>query len=513
MVTRLWVRRIEPLSKGESSSPNFWGSPQEPAGPSWPAPVSTDQEGRFTIRGVGPGLSVVLSVDDSRWARQAFVVETNSTEKSKETSLTLKAARIITGRVTYADSGMPVSKAVVSIMAGESFDSSFSVSKHQADDQGRFRILALGNYFHVTAFAPSGEPYLVVTRELDWPKGSAEQTVDLGLRRGVLLQGKVKESGTGKPVARATVVYQPRQVKGQPRDVLSGWQANVVSDPDGSFRIAVIPGAGHLLVFGPSSDYVLQGIGERELAYGESGGERSYAHAVVAYDVKADAKPVEISAALQRGVTVTGRVVGPEGQPVGDAQIITLLSVYPLQLAWRGVYAIPVRAGHFALHGLDPEKPVRLDFHDAQHGWGKHLELTGNQAGKEPMTVRLEPCGKARARFVDAAGKPYVNRFPHLEILATSGPSAGSLVKADREQLAADAAYIPNVDRVHYDKGPFTDSEGRVTMPCLIPGAHYRLSDSSTLGTDKGLQVRKDFTVGPGETLDLGDILVERPSR
>ena len=78
--------------------------------------------------------------------------------------------------------------------------------------------------------------------------------------------------------------------------------------------------------------------------------------------------------------------------------------------------------------------------------------------------------------------------------------------------LAADAAYMPNVDRIHYGKGPLTDSDGRITLPALIPGALYRISDRSTINDrDKGVQVRKDFTVNPGETLDLGDILIEKP--
>ncbi len=78
--------------------------------------------------------------------------------------------------------------------------------------------------------------------------------------------------------------------------------------------------------------------------------------------------------------------------------------------------------------------------------------------------------------------------------------------------LAADAAYMPNVDRIHYWKRPVTDAEGRITLPDLIPGALYRISDYSTVNDrDKGVQVRKDFTVQPGETLDLGDILIENP--
>jgi hypothetical protein len=78
--------------------------------------------------------------------------------------------------------------------------------------------------------------------------------------------------------------------------------------------------------------------------------------------------------------------------------------------------------------------------------------------------------------------------------------------------LAADAAYMPAVDRINYGKGPFTDSVGRITLPALIPGATYRISDRSTVNDrDKGVQVRTDFTAGPGEIVDLGDILIEKP--
>ena len=47
--------------------------------------------------------------------------------------------------------------------------------------------------------------------------------------------------------------------------MLSGWQAIVASQDDGSFQIAVPPGKGHLLVFGPTGDYVLGEIGSNKL--------------------------------------------------------------------------------------------------------------------------------------------------------------------------------------------------------------------------------------------------------
>ena len=83
---------------------------------------------------------------------------------------------------------------------------------------------------------------------------------------------------------------------------------------------------------------------------------------------------------------------------------------------------------------------------------------------------------------------------------------------ADRGQLPADAAQLSIIDRRHYreKQRPLTDAQGRVTLPALIPGASYRLMDRSD--PSKADQVRKEFTVKPGETLDLGDIPINKPS-
>ena len=71
---------------------------------------------------------------------------------------------------------------------------------------------------------------------------------------------------------------------------------------------------------------------------------------------------------------------------------------------------------------------------------------------------------------------------------------------------------MSTIDRQHYLDFPRADADGRVTLPNLVPGATYRICDRSTMDVpEKGVQVRKDFTVKPGETLDLGDILIEKP--
>ncbi len=47
-------------------------------------------------------------------------------------------------------------------------------------------------------------------------------------------------------------------------------------------------------------------------------------------------------------------------------------------------------------------------------------------------------------------------------------------------------------------------------LPVLIPGASYRFIDY-TVPRETDPPIREEFTVKPGETIDLGDIRVEKP--
>jgi hypothetical protein len=87
-------------------------------------------------------------------------------------------------------------------------------------------------------------------------------------------------------------------------------------------------------------------------------------------------------------------------------------------------------------------------------------------------------------------------------MVVTPGPPVGSsAVRAGA--LAADEDHLGRVDPVHYGSGWIADAQGRITVPALIPGATYRI----TAGSD-----RREFTVGPGETVELGDIPAQGPA-
>jgi hypothetical protein len=326
----------------------------------------------------------------------------------------------------------------------------------------------------------------------------------------VLIHGKVIEQGSGRAIAGASVQWMAPRTKA---GVIEGWQAVVTTKGDGSYQMVVQPGKGHLFVYGPTPDYVLELIGSRMLFAGEPGGERYYAHDVIPYEVKAGDSQNEINSELRPGMIVKGRMVGPEGQTVDNAEIVALLHFNYFHLNWRGDLTIHAREGAFELHGLDPEKAARVSFLDADHQWGTTVELSGRDSGKE-IEVRLQPCGAATARFITSDGKPIASIAPHFEILSSSGPSSRTRNARERELLSADAASVINLDRKHYWNDRLSDADGRIMLPSLIPGATYRISDWSTVNDEtKGVQVRKDFSVKPGETLDLGDIVIEKPAR
>jgi len=499
----------EPSTIGASDTIDLWGYPPEGLR-TWPGPATTDAQGRLTLRGIGREIGISMSIRDPRFARQGVVVQAGSAAGAETKTLVLQPAQIIEGKVLTADTGQPIPNAIVA--AGTQVDSEFArgfhTGKFRADADGRFRINPMiGSNYTLGAFPPAGQPFLIHQEQLAWSKGAVRMTHDIKLPRGVILSGKVVEQGTGKPLAGSSIQFFPIPSR---KDVLDGSQAIVASGRDGSFEIVVPAGEGHLLVFGPTSDYILEKIGGYTLWSGKPGGMPNYAHDIVSYDVKAGSEARDVNATLRPGKTIRGHVTGPDGQTVQDAEIMTVLHIEHFNASWRGGYTVPVRDGRFEIHGLDPEKEYRAYFFDAEHEWGAAVTVSGKQADQQ-LSVQLQPCGQAVARFVGPDGKPLPKHIPHLEFLATPGPTLQAA--AEQRLLARDSDLIFNVDRRHYDftKPWTTDAKGRIALPALIPGAFYRLLDFSTVNDAKGEQLRKDFTVKPGETLDLGDILIEKP--
>jgi RNA polymerase sigma factor (sigma-70 family) len=474
--------------------------------PAWPKPVITDAEGRFTVRGVGRDLRVNFTINDPRFALQRIQIQTDSTADSKPVTVALAPAQIITGRVSYADTGRPVPHAQLDVSA--THKGRTTPLTYETDGEGRFRLNpSLADEYRVAASPPAGKPYLTAGQSFEWPKGAVEHSIDLALPPGVMIRGKVTEEGSGQPVADARVWFERRRST----NGSSGIERSS-SITDGSFQLAVPAAPGYLVIEGPSDDYVLREIGQRLLFEGLPGGERLYSHAFVPCDPRPGSGGLEINVVLRRGLSVHGQALGLDGHPTPDTRMFSpiMLQPYPSPLRlWLAAFRlVSLPEGRFQIHGLDPDIETPVYFIDPERKLGATAHLPGKPVRGGPITVRLEPCGSAKARLIGTNGKPIataVSSLLRMVMVVTPGSFRGDDVGS---RLRADEAPPRIVDPINYEHPPASDADGRISFPALIPGVTYRLYDYS--GPSRPF--RKEFTAKPGETLDLGDILIEKPA-
>jgi RNA polymerase sigma factor (sigma-70 family) len=471
--------------------------------PLWPKAVTSDAEGRFTIAGLPRNQEAQLLVPgDDRFAWQALRLPPDNGDKAM--TWTLAPGHLLEGLVVYEDTGKPAAGARVAVRPADirghtDKDGHFQVNL-PAVDQDRLPPLLV--------YPGEGEPYLPVRQQVTWPRGAVKHRIEVKLPRGVRVRGTVTEADGRKPVAGAAVLFVPREGDNTKRspNVLTAWDDMTASGGDGTFRLVAPAGPGHLLVGGPGLDFIHEEVAEGALLVGKPVGSRLYPDGLVKLDLSPAADPKEVTVPLRRGVTVRGRVLDPQGKPVARALMLCRLfrSVVPLS-----GFTAEVRDGLFALHGCDPGQDYPVYFLDPENGWGASVSLSGKQAGGDPVTVRLAPCGRATARLVDDAGKPLKDYLPRgglLRIVVTPGPPFHEAAR--KGVVAADevfAAILLSHKQRGEQKGLTTDAEGRFTYSNLIPGASYRIE---VVGKE-GPVVRKEFQALADKTIDLGDVAVE----
>jgi RNA polymerase sigma factor (sigma-70 family) len=498
----------------DDAAPPAYGFPTPPARLAvWPAPLTTDAEGRFVVRGLGRDLTVTLLVTDERFARQELVVETTAKGRPDAFEQALNPAHLLEGQVVGDDTGRPVGKVLLEVHAGDRGPARRPAEVQVwTDERGRFRVnCPPGGRVAILPYPADGSPYLSRVATLEWPKGKVKHEVEVRLPRGVLVRGKVTEADSDKPVAGAVVSYFPREDNPLTTRVMSWRQFPgefVRTKADGTFEATVYPGAGTLLAKGPTRDYVLQRV-EKDLHTGQKAAAPVYAEAAAPLDLKDNTEPQAVSLKLRRGVTIRGRALDPDGKPVAEAVLY-----HPFHLrdngdiAWFFHYSqepVAVKDGRFELTGCDPKGKFPAYIFDPKAETGARVVLSGADA-KDEVTVRLQPCGKAAMRYVDGDGKPVKGIVPSLQLV----------LDADADSEMSHRDFLGRPLRVPVA----SDAEGRVTVSGLIPGATYRYPDQIRIGGGFGgaglprppAQPRlKEFTAEAGKTHELPDIIINRP--
>jgi hypothetical protein len=278
--------------------------------------------------------------------------------------------------------------------------------------------------------------------------GLGPVTVDLELKRGVLVKGRVLDKGTGKPVF-ANVSYlvfaDNKRYKNVPGFTVEHY---LQTGEDGSFQLVALPGRGLLMARG-WNDHYRAGVGSDKIKDWYE--DRVHlltepflchpfsVHTLVEIDPPEKAESLSQDILLDPGRMPRATVVGSDGRPLAGARALGL-TAYHTSPNWTRA---PLKSAECTVYGLGAGDERRVVFVHSDKGLAATLNVRGDAKG--PLTVKLEPWGTVTGRLVGPDGKPQPGVL--LEV-------------ADR--------MLPNPSFQ-------TDKDGRFRVAGLAPGAKYTL--------------------------------------
>ena len=488
-------------------------------------PVSTDENGRFEIQGIGDDqLATLIFKSDHVQSAPIYVFgrdmeKTNlplskihpdgpqATFVGREFSHTLGPSIPLTGVVTDYENGFPVPGVLVFVnrlfqsTKNERLDTRHLRSV--TDEQGRFLITGVppGEGHVLEAVAPKSQPYFLTLKEFSLdPTNTDSQQIKMQIAKGIWIEGQVCDKTTGQPV-QATVDYLALQQnpnslekKGLQREWIH--QSRYKTDENGTYKIVGLPGPGVVLAKSERmNEYPL--FSGAESIDGFDIAKRTipttpyplplrynFWHVVKQITPAADANTHTCDISMDASLLVTGRVVGPDGDPIKDLVVLGQTTGDPY---WRPQPAAPITTSdHFSVNGYDGKGPRNLFFKNQNQTLVGKFRLEG--AAPKEILVKLEPAIRVTGRLIENdTNKPASLFFVFCEkYLAAKDKTDGDFA-------------------IHWCD---TDENGNFEIKGLMAGYKYRMN--SRLSTHK--EDRNRFTIDltnskPGDLVELGDVV------
>ncbi len=471
--------------------------------------VKTDQDGRFRLTGVGRDRVVTaivrgggVEVDSITLttiaARDEPVAEsrddraTDAPETSSH-SLVLRHGHVYEGTVRDHDTGRPIAGTEVAALFGS------QVATATSDAEGRYRLEGVpGGRQILVTISVEGLPYISRFALIEAMSGRKPEQMDIALKRGVWVKGRITNATTGKPV-KATVWYY--SARGNPNlkecadapFVQARRPPSLVTETarDGRFRTAVIPGKGLLVVQAHAADYAIVDpidpkLGEQYL-YLLNSPSTLVAHALLPFEAPADKDVVLPDTRLEPGVVQRIRLLDTDGNAVVGAIVATL------NLHWSNAVEQPFPSDEVTYRSSTPGKTETLLFIHEERRIGGAVVLTGDEP--DAVKVVLRPTGTVTGRLVDQQGKPRAGVMIRTDANVISRGRPGSLYRFDSVKTGVD---------------------GRFRLQHLVGGVSYTsdvLVEDNATGhlVSEGDLKEPEWTLKVGETRDWGDVQVTKP--
>nr|WRX36692.1 hypothetical protein [uncultured bacterium] len=492
----------------------------------------SDAHGRFELSGIGRDRIVQLEITAPDIVTTSIQVMTRDTEnvgilldgfdgtgKPTQTiyganfAVNLAAGLTVTGVVRDRDTQQPVAGMWVTNRGYSPLTApQFTKDAVVTDSNGRFTLRGLNPKLleyekestrSISAIPQPGVQYLRAGTVFEKNTDTVIETL-----RGIGYRLKVVNED-GQPV-KANVEYRqihPNSVGSEMVGSVGGGASGDINHAarrgDGTYEGFVLPGPGAVLVSVPGSEYRPASVDPKNFfepgktwnedstySYGTDNilalrgswlDQRRY-EAIVLVNPARDSEPLNLTATIIRDQPRTISLVDAAGNPVADA-------VARLHER-RGTSAVSetISGASFKLDGLNVDKDQWITFLHPERKLATVVAIRGDSnAG---VTVKLQPWGTVKGRFVDENGEPVV----------ITG-------KSDFSTIVRNAAHGAKEYFAHT-----VGKDGRFQIEGFAAGQSY--STSGTYRNRKNYVAEGLFhnlVLGPGEIRDLGDIVVHTP--
>ncbi len=482
-------------------------------------PGSTDADGRFVIRGIGPNRLARLRIEGPGLATETrlfvmtsqlgallYPIEPGHKELGNYQYVpvhhTYVASRgqSIQGVVKDAKSGATIAglRVNTTLFGLPPMERRFEDNNAKTDDQGRFTIEGTDPAPRgitkrlIRANPELGQPYLAVSVNVEGVPGDPFATADVALPKGIRLHGRAIDKSTRQALS-GLVRYYVLDAYNKNARLLGSVQLMdwIPIGSDGSFSLIVPSGIGFLEVVALDNVHVsgfIEGDDKsREIVEKHNAAAKAeyglQPHASLSYICSIDEDSGERSIDLEvpKAAELRCKIIGPDGLPVVGCLAYLSEGI--------GAASLPMKleSDAFTAKRLAKERPRPVFVRTEDQALGAILCMTGEEP--EPVVFKLVPCATLRGRLVGEDGKP-------LTKVIVGGIEKGQIG-------------LPYFERVTI-RGK-TDADGRFEIKGVFP-------DLKTSIFVYGEGVEKNFFVQgrsfkPGENVDLGEVVVKSPGR
>lgn len=469
------------------------------------ATAATEKDGKFTLAGLGGGRKALVVLEGSTIAHQFLRIDTRG--KAEYGDVVVKPTKPIVGTVRAKDTGKPLAGVV--IYGGEAWNSDGFRREVRAisDANGHYRLVGMPKAapYQLEVYCPESQSYLGAYRKVGDSEGLKPITADFALRRGIPVAFRMIDKETRRPV-RGTVQYTP--LPSNPHYREAEWSPGLfpnrefdrihMPDPKGVFRLVVYPGPGIVCAWAKYGRLYLPARptrSERERyikGAGILGGFLELSEGYRIFDTDKTDKLLTFDIELDPGRTVTGSLIGPDGQPVKGATACGL-TYHPHHAPShpRPNEQQLLKTETFTAATVDVQTPRTLAFIHKDRELIGHVVLRGD--AKTPLVVRLQRWGVLTGRLVDAEGKPLRDLSLHLHYPSLPAPGLGPLEQDFK-----------------------TERAGRFRIEGLLPDLEYELTVSAGAAKKAPLSAGdrlKGLLAQSGEVKELGDIRVKQSNK